>query len=205
MFTGIVQGKAAVLSMQRRENALSFKIGFPDGALADIKKGASIAINGVCLTVTNFHEHESWADFDVIDETLDKTNLNAIKESDNVNFERSAKYGDEVGGHIMSGHIQTTAEVMAIKRTPENCAIELGCSAQVQPYLMEKGFIGLNGCSLTLGKVSGESFWIHLIPETLEATTFGDLVVGDQVNLEIDSQTQAIVETVKRFMSEKDN
>jgi riboflavin synthase len=118
-----------------------------------------------------------------------------------VNYERSAKFGDEVGGHIMSGHIQCATPLLSIKKTINNYALELKTPIGLLPYLLTKGYVGLNGCSLTLGEVTDNSFWIHLIPETLNLTTFGDIEIDGLINVEIDSQTQAIVDTVERYMS----
>ena len=200
MFTGIVQGKANIKAIYSAENFNTFTIEFPTGALKGLQKGASVAINGTCLTVTEFDYASSWAKFDVIDETLVRTNLGGLVENSAVNYERSAKFGDEVGGHIMSGHVQCTTPLVTIKKTPNNYALELKTPVGLLPYLLTKGYVGLNGCSLTLGEVTDNSFWIHLIPETLNLTTFGEIEVGGLINVEIDSQTQAIVDTVERYM-----
>jgi riboflavin synthase len=205
MFTGIVQGKANIKSIFSTENFNTFTIEFPVNALEGIQRGASVAINGTCLTVTEFDYAASWAKFDVIDETLARTNLGSLVENSAVNYERSAKFGDEVGGHIMSGHIQCATPLLSIKKTINNYALELKTPVGLLPYLLTKGYVGLNGCSLTLGEVTDNSFWIHLIPETLNLTTFGDIDIDGLINVEIDSQTQAIVDTVERYMSLKKN
>lgn len=203
MFTGIVQGKASILEISGTDNLKTLKIGFPDGALKNISKGASIAINGTCLTATAFDLEQNWANFDVILETLKLTNLGSLQESDQVNFERAAAIGDEIGGHLMSGHIHCSVEICKIDSANDVHTVYFTTPENLQKYLLPKGFAGLNGCSLTLGEVSNESFSVHLIPETLEVTTFGELKVDDAVNLEIDPQTQTIVDTVERFMSTK--
>jgi riboflavin synthase len=203
MFTGIVQGKANIKSIFSTGNFNTFTIEFPVNALEGLQRGASVAINGTCLTVTEFDYADSWAKFDVIDETLARTNLGDLVENSAVNYERSAKFGDEVGGHIMSGHIQCATPLLSIKKTINNYALELKTPVGLLPYLLTKGYVGLNGCSLTLGEVTDNSFWIHLIPETLNLTTFGDIEIDGLINVEIDSQTQAIVDTVERYMSLK--
>lgn len=203
MFTGIVQGQA-ILSHKTGNNKLTtFTFKFPKGALLNIKEGASIAINGTCLTVTNFNLGEDIACFDAIEETLRLTNLGELKTKDSVNFERAAKFGDEIGGHIMSGHIHSCVELINIIKTPENCSLYFKLEKDIQPYIINKGFAGLNGCSLTIGEATNEHFSVHLIPETLKITTFGQLTIGDRVNLELDSQTQAIVDTVEKILTNK--
>jgi riboflavin synthase len=201
MFTGIVQGQATLIENKGNDQLRHFRFRFPENSLADIVKGASIAINGTCLTVTGFDLSLNTADFDAIDETLRLTNLNKLTMGDKVNFERAARIGDEIGGHLMSGHIHTTITVLKIKKTPDNCRLNLQLPENVKPYILPKGFVGLNGCSLTIGDVSKDSFSIHLIPETLSRTTFGSLSAGDALNLELDSQTQTIVDTVQRLLN----
>lgn len=200
MFTGIVQGQALLTHQEMGKASASFTFNFPKGSLQDIQKGASIAINGTCLTVTEFNLDDSTANFDAIEETLRLTNLASLKIRDLVNFERAAKFGDEIGGHTMSGHIHSCIKIMKIEKTSENCRIYLALPEEIKPYIFNKGFVGVNGCSLTVAKVTDEYFSVHLIPETLELTTFGELSENNFVNIEIDSQTQAIVDTVKRVL-----
>tara|TARA_R110000850_G_scaffold11511_1_gene39396 strand:+ start:115 stop:732 length:618 start_codon:yes stop_codon:yes gene_type:complete len=203
MFTGIVQGQA-ILSHKKGDNRLTtFTFNFPKDALMNIKGGASIAINGTCLTVTDFNLSENTACFDAIEETLHLTNLGELKIQQKVNFERAAKFGDEIGGHLMSGHIHSSVELIDIIKTPGNCSLYLKLNKDIKPYLLNKGFVGLNGCSLTIGATTNEYFSVHLIPETLNITTFGQLDIGDKVNLELDSQTQAIVDTVEKILANK--
>ncbi|MDV7399852.1 hypothetical protein RZS08_51030, partial [Arthrospira platensis SPKY1] len=102
-----------------------------------------------------------------------------------------------------SGHIHAAIKIFKIEKTSENCQLFLQLTEQIQPYILPKGFVGLNGCSLTIGEVNKDCFTVHLIPETLEITTFGLLSEGDSVNLELDSQTQTIVDTVQRILSTK--
>lgn len=206
MFTGIVQGTARVLAMSSHNKAdrfCSLRIQFPAGSLEDIAQGASIALNGVCLTVTDFDLPNATACFDVIRETLDVTNLSALAIGDEVNFERAARIGDEIGGHLMSGHVIKAVRIRNILKSENNVSIELEAPKDLHPYLLNKGFIGLNGCSLTVGEVNQETFVVHLIPETLTVTTFGTAKTGDLVNLEIDPQTHTIVDTVTRILSKQ--
>ena len=205
MFTGIVQGQAILSHKKGDDRLTTFIFKFPKGALVDIKEGASIAINGTCLTVTDFNLDKDTACFDAIKETLHLTNLGKLEAKHKVNFERAAKFGDEIGGHLMSGHIHSSVELINIIKTPENCSLYFKLNENIKPYILNKGFVGLNGCSLTVGETTKEYFNVHLIPETLKITTFGQLNIGDKVNLELDSQTQAIVNTVENILANRTN
>jgi len=137
--------------------------------------------------------------FDAMQETLRSTTLGTLTPGDRINFERAARIGDEIGGHLLSGHVHTTAEVVAIDRPENNCTLTFEVPEQWTKYIFPKGYIAINGASLTIGEVTGNRFNIHLIPETLRATTFTDIALADQVNIEIDSQTQTIVDTLARL------
>lgn len=198
MFTGIVQGLAEVIALNKRDQFMQIRVSLPEGHTKNLQTGASIAINGTCLTITEFSQNE--VQFDVIEETLQVTNLGKLEIGDRINFERAARYGDEIGGHQLSGHISSTATINQIIRSPDNCTLWLTAPAELIQYIIPKGFVALNGCSLTTGEVQASSFSIHLIPETLAVTTFGNADIGDKINLEVDPQTQAIVDTVNRFL-----
>ena len=201
MFTGIVQGLATVSQLDRKANFLSLIVEFPENALENVQTGASIAINGACLTVTAFDART--ARFDVIDETLDKTTLGTLTQNESVNFERAACFGTEIGGHLLSGHISDTAEIVERISTKDNCAVEIQIAKHWIPYVLSKGYVAVDGISLTVGEVNEDkgTFFVHLIPETLSRTTLGFRQVGDALNLEIDPMTQAVVETVRRVMA----
>ena len=173
----------------------------PEDMAGGLQTGASVAHNGCCLTVTEANGRT--ARFDLMAETLDKTNLGRLKAGDLVNLERAARFGDEIGGHLMSGHITATTEILLIERTEHNTTMHFALPAALKPYILPKGFVGLDGCSLTIGSVGEDSFCVHLIPETLRRTLFGTRQAGDTVNLEIDPQTQAVVETVGRILAAK--
>lgn len=173
----------------------------PGDMAGGLQTGASVAHNGCCLTVTETDGRI--ARFDLMAETLDKTNLGRLKAGDLVNLERAARFGDEIGGHLMSGHITATTEILRIERTEHNTTMHFALPAALKPYILPKGFVGLDGCSLTIGSVGEDSFCVHLIPETLRRTLFGTRQAGDTVNLEIDPQTQAIVDTVDRILAAK--
>ncbi|MBP0049520.1 riboflavin synthase subunit alpha [Marinobacterium sp. AK62] len=202
MFTGIVQGIARVSALTRKQGLVQLQIELPNEHCDQLELGASIALNGTCLTIT---EHAApFVSFDVIDTTLELTNLGSLEVGSSVNFERAARIGDEIGGHLMSGHILCCAEVMAVEYPDaNNCHIRFKTPEVAARYLLPKGFAGLNGCSLTLADADAQSFSVSLIPETLSRTTFSDLQPGDRVNLEVDPQTQAIVDTVERYMQQR--
>lgn len=199
MFTGIVQGLGRVVALDRDDAVWTFRIQLPN--VEGLNIGASVAINGTCLTATAIKGDE--VAFDVISETLERTNLGALKEGHEVNVERSLRMGDELGGHLLSGHIMGVAEIIERRDVGEGVDMKLNLQADVMKYIHEKGYIGLNGASLTIGEVDGTSFFIHLIPETLRMTTFGSLQVGQSINVEIDGMTQTIVATVERMMKQE--
>ncbi len=174
------------------------------GALGDgLQLGASVAINGTCLTVTQHDAHTTR--FDIIKETLSTTNLGRLDVSSKVNVERSFKVGDEVGGHVVSGHVSTTASLEHLHHEGNDRVLAFKVEPHWQNYIFHKGYVALDGASLTVSSVNRETscFSVSLIPETIERTTLGLLSVGGLVNVEIDSQTQAVVDTVERVLSER--
>lgn len=201
MFTGIVKGLAEVVSINDRQGLRELVVALPEAAQGEIEIGASIAVNGCCLTVVN-QPKPTQVQFDVIVESLQRTNLGALSVGDRVNVERSFKVGDEIGGHIISGHIANTCQVQKIEQQGDQVRWQLSLPPALSDYVLSKGFIGLDGCSLTIGTVSEDWFDIHLIPETLARTVFGHKQVGDELNLEVDAQTQAVVDTVKRYLGQ---
>ncbi|MGR5131738.1 riboflavin synthase subunit alpha [Vibrio alfacsensis] len=201
MFTGIVQGTAKVVKIDKKERFQTHIIEL-QGALAEgLEIGASVAHNGCCLTVTKIEG--SQVSFDLMQATLVLTNLGELEEGSRVNVERAAKFGDEIGGHSMSGHISLMAEIVDIIDTPNNRTIWFELPLASMKYVLAKGYIGIDGCSLTIGEVEANRFSVHLIPETLQRTLFGSRQIGEKVNIEFDPQTQAIVDTVERVLAAK--
>jgi riboflavin synthase len=198
MFTGIVQGTAEVVEIQAKEAFRTHRIRLPESALDGLVAGASVAHNGCCLTVTRIDG--DLIDFDLMQETLRVTNLGELTVGDRVNFERAARFGDEIGGHAMSGHILCTAQVVEIISSENNYQIRFSLPSQWRRYLFTKGYIGIDGISLTIGQVVDDQFDVNLIPETLQRTNIGTRKTGDRVNIEIDPQTQAIVDTVTNLL-----
>ncbi len=202
MYTGIVKGAYPVVLIERRQGLHTLHIELPEELLEGIETGASVAVDGVCLTVTQFDNRQLV--FDVMQETLDLTTLGQLKQGGRVNIERSAKQGAEVGGHPVSGHVDGTVEVVSVETPDNNCLVHYRIDTKHFKYIFKKGFIALNGCSLTIADVnkSDATFTVCYIPETLRMTTHGEKLLGERVNFEIDRQTQVIVETVERLLSE---
>lgn len=203
MFSGIVQTQAKIAERIDNNGVCRLVLAVDAKYLNAVEIGASIAINGVCLTVVKFDDTQAQGTvhFDVIDETLRLTNLAEVAQGDTVNFERSLSFGKEIGGHIVSGHIQTTATIKDIEKTQDNCRIRLALDPKWMPYILHKGFISVDGASLTVGDVFEDGFNLHLIPETLSITTLGVREVGDRLNIEVDQQTYTIVQTVQAYLA----
>ncbi|KAK9818421.1 hypothetical protein WJX72_012454 [[Myrmecia] bisecta] len=200
VFTGIVQGQGKVIGVHKQKDFSSIQIEFPAGSMDSVQIGASVAINGTCLTVTKIERDV--LQFDIIVETLRATSLGQLREGSHVNFERAARIGDEIGGHNVSGHVHTTARIASIEQTDNNRKISFQVPEQWMKYILPKGFIAVDGTSLTVGEVGADWFTVYLIPETLRVTVLGSKVEGDLVNIEIESQTQAIVDTVEKVVAQ---
>lgn len=201
MFTGIVQGLCRVVSVESETNLRRLTLDL--GPLSEgLEPGASVAVNGTCLTVTEAGDVA--ASFDVIRETLESTNLGELEAGHVVNVERSMRVGDEIGGHVVSGHVSGVAEVARIDEATNERNIHFAVPAGLMKFLTVKGFVALDGASLTLTAVDREAnrIAVSLIPETLARTTLGRVGVGDRVNLEVEGQTRTVVETVERLLSQ---
>lgn len=197
MFTGIVQGTARVDTIERHTGLHAITLAFPDAFLEGIEIGASVSINGACLTVTEARDNQ--ARFDVMMETLRVTTLGSLREGEAVNVERAARIGDEIGGHLLSGHVHCMGIVSAIEEPENNRRLAFSVPPEWRPYLISKGYIAVDGASLTIAELTDDGFAVYLIPETLRATRFGALGEGDRVNIEIDHQTQTIIDTLERL------
>lgn len=203
MFTGIVQGLCEVTHVEELTNLRRLTLAL--GPLAEgLETGASVAVNGCCLTVTGIADGA--ATFDIIQESLTLTNLGGLAAGSMVDVERSFRVGDEIGGHILSGHVAGCAEVIAVNTAENRRDISFRIPSRWMKYLHHKGFVALDGASLTIASADGTSntISVSLIPETIARTTLGSVAVGDRVNLEIDAQTQAVVDTVERMLSSSD-
>ena len=202
MFSGIVQGVAPIHSITEKADFRTQVVKLPPEMRKGLAIGASVANNGVCLTVTEINDN--LVSFDLMQETLRITNLGALKVGDWVNIERAMQMGAEIGGHILSGHVYCTATISNIIASENNRQIwfELP-NTEVMKYILTKGFVAVDGISLTVGEVRDNQFCVNLIPETLQRTLMGQRNLGDRVNIEIDSQTQAIVDTVERYLANR--
>lgn len=201
MFTGIVQDLISVQAVEHDDGLmrLTLDLGKHTGGL---QLGASVAVNGTCLTVTRVDQ--GLVMFDVIAETLRTTNLGDVQIGKLVNVERSFQVGDEVGGHIVSGHVTATGTVEQRLVSGHDHVLRLSIAEKWLKFIFHKGFIALDGASLTVSAVDRNGGWfeISLIPETLDRTTLGRVTVGDKVNIEVDSQTVTTVETVERLFAD---
>jgi len=200
MFTGIVAASCEVVSTEQGEEVRSIVVdlsGYDD----DLEIGASVAIDGVCMTVVSSIEGN--VQFEAIPETLERTTMGLLKQGSRVNIERSLRMGDELGGHILSGHIMSTARILQRNQKGEGIDLLIEHQADTKPYILEKGYVAVDGMSLTVGEVQSEGFYLHIIPETLRITTIGAKTEGDLVNIEVDSRTQAVVDTIRSMEVEK--
>lgn len=200
MFTGITRGLFPVVRVDREPHLLRYWVDL--GPLAQgVELGASVAIDGVCQTAVAFEGDR--VRFDAIRETLARTTLGRLEVGSLVSVERSVRVGDEIGGHDVSGHVIGTGEVVERRHDGHDVACRIRVPATWMRYVMPKGFIALDGSSLTVGETdpADGSFWVHLIPETLTRTHFGRIEVGAKVNVELDPRTVAIVDTVERVLA----
>ncbi len=186
MFTGIITDIGRVLETAREGDMRARIATGYDVKSIDI--GASIACDGVCLTVVALGTApEPWFEVNISAETIDKTNLSAWAHGRRLNLERPLRVGDELGGHIVSGHVDGLAEVIAIRDEGDSTRMTLRAPEDLARFIAPKGSVALNGTSLTVNEVAGREFGINLIPHTKEVTTWGDVATGDLVNLEIDT------------------
>ena len=200
MFTGIVIGMGRVESVHGDE-IVRLAIDFSTVSTEGLELGASVSVNGVCLTAVEIKGNN--VSFDVISETLNLTTLGTLAEGNWVNIERALKFGDEIGGHLLSGHIMGTGEIIVRDEYDGNTDLIIDCPADIMRFIQPKGYIAIDGISLTVGRVEENTFSLHIIPETLRLTTLGVKGLGSNVNLEVDSTTQTIVATVERIMGGK--
>ncbi|MGN9713443.1 riboflavin synthase subunit alpha [Acinetobacter variabilis] len=201
MYTGIVQGLEKVVDICQGNGFITIIVSNENQFFQDVFIGASVAINGVCLTVTTIDQKLNQIHFDISDVTLALTTLKSLQVGDEVNVERSAKVGAENGGHNLYGHIEGTAIIKNLEHRGETYHIDIQIPDGNIKYFFLKGFIGLNGCSLTVNRVdrANSEISIDLIPETLRLTTWKNAKVGDEVNYEIDQTTRTLVDTLENI------
>lgn len=201
MYTGIVQGLEKVVDIRQGNGFITIVVSNENQFFQDVFIGASVAINGVCLTVTTIDQKLNQIHFDISDVTLALTTLKSLQVGDEVNVERSAKVGAENGGHNLYGHIEGTAIIKNLEHRGETYHIDIQIPDGNIKYFFLKGFIGLNGCSLTVNRVdrTKSEISIDLIPETLRLTTWKNAKVDDEVNYEIDQTTRTLVDTLENI------
>lgn len=198
MFTGIIQKVVKVAEIIKQEELLSYALYFDKDLKKKLLIGASVSIDGICQTVTKIEGDLVW--FDAIKESLDKTTLGTLLKGSEVNIERAAKIGDEIGGHLVSGHICCRAQIFSIKKN----IYTLTAPSYWLQFIFPKGFVALNGMSLTVCEIIDEKYFtVHLIPETLKRTTMGTKSVGDEVNLEVDYLVQAYLTKREHYGKER--
>jgi riboflavin synthase len=204
MFTGIVQGVATVATITDRPGLRSFELSLPTGFDAGLEIGASVACDGVCLTVTTL-PGPGRATFDVMQQSLSLTNLADLGEGARLNVERAARDGAEIGGHPLSGHVDCIGRVVSIRQPENNHVLRIEVPVSHRRYVFAKGYIAINGASLTVAEADRQAGWfeVWLIPETLRMTTFADKAVGAALNIEIERGTQVVVDTVRDALQEK--
>lgn len=207
MFTGITQGTFEVVELRRQPTLLDYGVRLNEELTRDLRVGASVSIDGVCQTVVSVEQ--TVARFQAISETLARTTLDQLRLGDQVSVERAARLGDELGGHLLSGHIVGTGTISEVSQSEQRFELWVEVPGAWCKYLLPKGFVAVDGSSLTLGEVRGPDagateatgrFSLHLIPETLRVTNFARRRQGDRVNIELDAQTVAIVDTVERVL-----
>ena len=201
MYTGIVQGLEKVLEVRQGDGFSTIIVSNTNNFFQDVFIGASVAINGVCLTATHIDSDQNTVHFDISNLTNQLTTLKFLEAGTEINIERSAKVGAENGGHNLYGHIEGTAKVVGLIRTGETLHLDIEIPEGNIKYFFLKGFIGLNGCSLTVNRVDRkmQQISVDLIPETLRLTTWKDVKIGDDVNYEIDQMTRTMVDTLENI------
>ncbi len=204
MFTGIVQGIAEIVQVLDRPGLRSFTLALPAGFDTGLAIGASVSVDGVCLTVTSRAQADR-ATFDVMQQSLALTTLAALQAGSRINVERAARDGAEVGGHPLSGHVDVMGRIAEIRRPENNHVLRIALPQRWMRYVFAKGYIAVNGASLTVAEADRRAGWfeVWLIPETLRMTTFGDKRAGELLNIEIERQTQVFVDTVREAIEDR--
>lgn len=202
MFSGITRGLYEVISVQTSKDLITYTVRLSADLISTLNCGDSVSVDGVCQTVVNINDLN--VTFHAIEETLKITTLNSLFKGRLVSIEPSLKYGDAIGGHEVSGHVHDVAEIHEIINKENILTLIIKCNAKWMKYILPKGFIALNGSSLTIGATHPQDslFHVHLIPETLRLTNFSNLQIGDKINLEIEQKTRTIVDSVENYLKQ---
>jgi len=206
MYTGITRGTFPITAVERKPGLLTYEVELDATLTAGLERGASVSIDGVCQTVAGISGNR--VSFDAIQETLDLTTLDSLEVGRKVAVERSVRVGDEIGGHDVAGHVSGTGVITEVRHEGDVFDLRIAVPLDWMGAILEKGFIAVDGSSLTVGRVGKENgqgtFMLHLIPETLRLTNLGDKRPGDRVNIELDARTVAIVRTVERILEARE-
>lgn len=201
MFTGIIECKGEFLS--RSKNADSARLIIrPEKKFTDPVIGESVSVNGCCLSLEKVHNDGS-LEFFTLEETLQKTNLSLLKLHSKVNLERAMQPSGRMGGHIVSGHVDGTSEVLSFRKEGNDYVLKIRMIKELRPYFVPKGSIAINGVSLTLVELDNRCFGVHLIPLTLQDTILGSLQSGDIVNIETDVLGKYVYSMLQTYMQNK--
>ena len=184
MFTGIIQAKGSIQEVHSSDDGVILKINSNTLDLSDSKIGDSIAVNGVCLTVTQMSNE--WFTADVSNETINCTTFSDLSQGESVNLEKSLRLNQGIDGHLVSGHVDGVGKVQSINKDGDSTRIKILVEIDLIKYIAKKGSICINGVSLTVNSVEGNIFDVNIVPHTFSVTTLGDLSIGSNVNLEID-------------------
>ena len=198
MFTGIIESKGEIISIANKTNSREFTVSL-DNMFDDVNIGDSIAVNGVCLTATGISSNQ--INFDVISETLEKSNLGDLITGSEVNLERALSLSSRINGHILQGHVEAVGVIVDYKKNNEEVVMSVGIDPGLLIYCIPKGSIAFDGISLTIAKISDNIIDVALIPHTLEHTNLKDKKIGDSVNIE----TDIIGKYICQFISGNDN
>jgi riboflavin synthase len=202
MYSGITRGLFPVVELEERREYTRLMVELSPELAAGLERGASVSIDGVCLTVVAIADQ--CVSFDAVDATRKLTTLGEVALGSKVSVERSAKVGDELGGHDVFGHVIGTGSVLAREQRGGQLDLMIGVPPAWMKYILHKGFVAIDGSSLTVDDVrAAGSFKVHLIPETQRLTNLANKQAGARVNVELDARTVAIVDTVERVMADR--
>lgn len=202
MYSGITKGLYEITALSFENGILQYTVDIGPKLSEGLAIGDSVAVDGVCQTVTAISGNA--VSFQAMDETLKRTTLSSLVLGGMVSIERSLRMGDDIGGHEVSGHVFGTGHIQQRIEHEDNVSLVIQCEPQWMKYILPKGFIAVDGSSLTVGQTSADQglFYLHLIPETLKITNFANKKIGDLVNIEFDYKTKTIVDTVERVLKE---
>ena len=201
MYSGMTKGLYEVVDLLSTPGLVSYTVNLSPELSNNLNIGDSVAVDGVCQTLVRVEG--THASFQAIQETLDKTTLSTLTQGCRVSIEPSLRWGDEMGGHEVSGHVFGMGIIHEKRVGQDNLTLVIQCNPAWMKYILPKGFIAVDGSSLTVGETYPDQglFYLHLIPETLRLTNFANKKIQDRVNIEFDHKTKTIVDTVERIMS----